>query len=101
MSPLFISVHRIAMETPLRAIEMSDSSSLGINPSLAAEFHHVCVFVCFGTCLHFCFTFCVCVCMHMCASEIYFMEIFLELLIAVRIVFWVTVTELGRSFASW
>lgn len=25
------------METPLRAIEMSDSSSLGINPALAAE----------------------------------------------------------------
>lgn len=34
------------METPLRAIEMSDSSSLRINPSLAAEVHDLCVHAC-------------------------------------------------------
>lgn len=55
------------METPLSAIEMSDSSSLGINLSLAAEVHDVsavCMYACVRVCacpmLEFpCFNLCV------------------------------------------
>lgn len=39
------------METPLRAIEMSDSSSLGINPFLAAEVYDVCTCVSLHACI--------------------------------------------------
>lgn len=59
-SPLIISVHGIAMETLLRAIEMSDSSTLRINPSLAAQDARARVCKCVG----FRFVF-VLVCMHL------------------------------------
>lgn len=61
-SPLIISVHGIAMETLLRAIEMSDSSTLRINPSLAAQ-NRVYVGVCW-------ISFCVCDPMHVSWNKI-------------------------------
>lgn len=55
------------METPLRAIEMSDSSTLGINPSLAAGVHDVCMSVCVlvHTCISASPFVCVCICVHL------------------------------------
>lgn len=53
-SPLIISVHGIAMETPLRAIEMPDSITLRISPTLAAQ---DCVRVCMCGCVGFLFVF--------------------------------------------
>lgn len=64
-SPLIISVHGIAMETLLRAIEMSDSSTLRINPSLVAQdcaSVYFCVYM--GVCVRFLFVF-VNICMHL------------------------------------
>lgn len=88
------------METPLRAIEMSDSSSLGINPSLAAEVHDACVPLCMlAILLHL-----LCAYAYVCIwVRNSFIEFFFNLFISLRSTFWGTVTELWRNFctASW
>ena len=91
------------METPLRAIEMSDSSSLGINPSLAAGVHdvsacvHVCVcarpilaFSCFNICVHAYAYVCIWVRNSLWSFSFFFSP---ASLISARSAFWGAVTE--------